>query len=123
MSDRKDLRLVSDRRRAPRGGRRPGDLAGFTPLILLIDEDAQSRELSTLELLKLRFAVAPFATAQSALAVLPSLAPDAVVVGPQSLDSVASAAALSRVPVVPMNAHGEQLIHALRLALRTRVVH
>lgn len=112
-----------DRRRVPRGGRRDEDRGGFAPLIFLIDSDVARRELCSLILLQMRFAVAPFASSDRAMRVIESLAPDAIVVSPSELDAMSYSVPVRRsgrnIPVVPLNARGEVLVGALRLAFRS----
>lgn len=116
------VRLTKDRRRVPRGGRRDDDLGGFYPLIFLIDDNVARREAGALLLLHARFAVAPFPTAQAALAVLSSLAPDAIVAAPAELDAVTARVPTrrgTRIPVVPLHARTDVLMNALRTAFRS----
>jgi FixJ family two-component response regulator len=116
-------RLLPDRRHTPRGGRRPEDRGGFTPLIFLIDSDLERRELCSMILLQMRFAVAPFTTAASAMRAIESLAPDAIVVSPSELDAVSHSVPVRRsgrnIPVVPLHTRGEVLVGALRVAFRS----
>lgn len=70
-----------DRRRRPRGGRRAADRSGFTPLVFVVDADARRRDVCETILAKLRFAVAPFETADAAVAVMSGLMPDVVAAG------------------------------------------
>ena len=53
-----DKRQGADRRHRSRGGRRTSDQTGFAPLVLLVDEDADSGARCEAILAKLRFAVA-----------------------------------------------------------------
>ena len=61
-----DRRTSADRRKAHRGGRREDDYAG-RPIILVVDDHADSRELVTAVLLDLGVAVAEAATGAEAL--------------------------------------------------------
>src|SRR5947209_17947181 len=54
-----DRRQGPDRRNTPRGGRRPEDPTGYSPLILVADDDANSGARCVAILARLRFAVAP----------------------------------------------------------------
>ena len=74
-----DHRRGADRRARPRGGRRAGDKNGYTPLVLLVDEDAASGERCEAILAKLRFAVAPARSVDEALRVMAALRPEIVV--------------------------------------------
>ena len=120
------LRVVADRRRLARGGRRPGDSGGFTPMIVVIDEDTGRREISEAILAKLRFAVAPFASVEQALAAMRGLLPEAVVARPEAADAIREHLASDRIgrtipllSVTPDLASPEALVQALRRLLRT----
>lgn len=116
-------RNLPDRRRVPRGGRRDEDQGGFTPLIFLIDSDPARRELCSMVLLQMRFAVAPFTSADRAMRAIESLAPDAIVVSPSELDAISHSVPVRRsgrnIPVVPLHTRAEVLVGALRLAFRS----
>lgn len=68
-----------DRRHQPRGGRRDEDPAGYTPLVLLVGDDAEVKDQSEAILAKLRFAVATSTTAEEALRLMPALRPDVII--------------------------------------------
>jgi DNA-binding NtrC family response regulator len=70
---------MRDRRRFARGGRREGDREGFSPMVVVIDGDARRRDISEAILAKLHFAVAPFESAEKALAAMHALRPEAIV--------------------------------------------
>src|SRR5215204_876067 len=74
-----DKRQGMDRRSRARGGRRSGDKAGFAPLVLLVDEDAEKSARCEAILAKLRFAVAPAHTVDEAIRVMEALRPNLVV--------------------------------------------
>lgn len=116
-------RRLPDRRRTPRGGRRPQDRGGFTPLIFLIDSDLERRDLCSMILLQMRFAVAPFTSADRAMRAIESLAPDAIVVSPAELDALSHSVPVRRsgrnIPVVPLHTRAEVLVSALRAAFRS----
>src|SRR4029078_9777001 len=63
----------ADRRRVARGGRRPGDVQGFAPLILVADDDLDTSARCEAILAGLRFAVAPARTSEEALRVMHAL--------------------------------------------------
>src|SRR5260221_13163124 len=75
-SDRRD---IPDRRRTPRGGRRPGDPMGYSPLILVADDDANSGARCVAILARLRFAVAPAHSVEEAVKVMEALRPNLTV--------------------------------------------
>ena len=79
MSDGKNLRGGVDRRRQPRGGRRPADTDGFAPLVMVVGDHAAVGDAALAVLAKLRFAVTPSATVDEALRVLTTLRPNIIV--------------------------------------------
>src|SRR5437763_17033828 len=79
MSSDADRRDVPDRRRSPRGGRRPGDPQGYSPLILVADDDADSGARCVAILARLRFAVAPAHSVDEAVRVMQALRPTLIV--------------------------------------------
>lgn len=79
MPGRPDKRQGADRRSRPRGGRRAGDKAGYAPLILVVDENAENGARCEAILAKLRFAVAPAHTVDEALRVMDALRPNLIV--------------------------------------------
>src|SRR5436190_9740254 len=74
-----DRRQGPDRRSSPRGGRRPGDIQGYSPLILVADDNANSGAHCVAILARLRFAVAPAHSVDEAIKVMTSLHPTLVV--------------------------------------------
>lgn len=74
-----DRRTGQDRRKLPRGGRRPGDADGFAPLILVADDDVNSSARCEAILAKLKFAVAPAHSADEALRVMLAVRPNLIV--------------------------------------------
>ena len=77
MPNTPEQRQGPDRRRQPRGGRRPTDPEGFAPLVMVVGDDAV--RLAEAVLAKLRFAVTTSRTVDDAARVLPDLKPDIVV--------------------------------------------
>ncbi len=117
-----DLRQGRDRRRAPRGGRRPDDVAGFTPLVFLVDEDRTSGDICETLLATLRFAVARMDSVARAVTVVSTLLPDVIVVRARDVAPLQRAAWPSDVPVVTVTdglREPAALIHAIRTAVRT----
>jgi PleD family two-component response regulator len=80
MSSASERRDVPDRRRTPRGGRRPEDPQGYSPLILVADDDANSGARCVAILARLRFAVAPAHSVEEAIKVMEALRPNLIVV-------------------------------------------
>ena len=74
-----EFRFGPDRRQFGRGGRRASDRAGYAPIIVIIDDDATRLDLSEAILAKLRFAVAPFVSAEEAILAMHALSPEIVV--------------------------------------------
>ena len=76
-----DKRTGGDRRRQSRGGRRPGDALGYTPLVMVVDSEARRRDISEAILAKLMFAVAPVESAEKAISIMRALQPELIVAG------------------------------------------
>ena len=117
-----ELRQGRDRRRAPRGGRRPNDVSGFAPLVLLVDEDRTSSDICETLLATLRFAVARVDSVARAVTVISTLLPDVIVARARDVSPLQRAAWPSGVPVVTTTAELREpaaLIHAIRTAIRT----
>lgn len=118
-----DKRQGAERRQQPRGGRRSGDHQGFSPLVLLVDEDIESAQRSEAILVKLRFAVAPAHTLAEATRVMDALRPN-LIVGHVSDPEALRRAAPDGVPVVLLNEASsapEAMVGAIRRALRKPV--
>jgi hypothetical protein len=79
MTSQKELRAGIDRRRQSRGGRRPADVDGFSPLVMVVGDDAAVGDAAGAVLAKLRFAVTPSPTVEDALRVLQTMQPDLIV--------------------------------------------
>ena len=79
MATQSERRHDSDRRRWPRGGRRNSDRAGYSPLVLVVDEDADRAARCEAILATLRFAVAPAGSIDEAVVVMGALRPNLVV--------------------------------------------
>ena len=116
-----ERRSGPDRRRSPRGGRRPGDRAGFAPLVMVIDADHRRRELTEAILAKLQFAVAPVESVQKALSIAHALRPSVIVCG--TTDEAPIQAGLKvEVPVVAVAedvAVTDALVEVVRAAIRS----
>jgi CheY-like chemotaxis protein len=74
-----ERRHRTDRRASPRGGRRPGDVQGYSPLVLVADDDANCGARCVAILARLRFAVAPAHSVEEAVKIMTSLHPDLIV--------------------------------------------
>ena len=94
-------------------------------MIVVIDGDVRRREISEAILAKLRFAVAPFASAEQAISAMKGLLPGAVVAHEDAAAAVREHLASDRsgrtiplLAVTPDLATPEALIEALRRLLR-----
>jgi CheY-like chemotaxis protein len=115
-----ERRQGPDRRRRPRGGRRPTDIAGYSPLVMVLDSDHRRRELSEAILAKLQFAVAPVETVDRAIAIAHALRPS-VIVCPTADTAAIRERLRFDVPVVAVGNDvevTEALVEVVRAALR-----
>ena len=118
MSTESERRSGPDRRTRARGGRRPTDRAGQSPLVVVADEVPGSRETCETILAKLQFAVAPVDSVAMALRVMSTLRPEVVVA---RVSDVSALRAQTDVPVVEVTAalsNPDALVEAIRQALR-----
>jgi CheY-like chemotaxis protein len=114
-----------DRRTQPRGGRRPSDLPGLTPLVLVVEEDDPTRQLCEAILAKLHFAVAPAESLDKAAVIMASLQPDVIVASGPHIERLRAQAPKDTdgadVPLVAL-ASGQAdplaLVEQIRAALR-----
>jgi hypothetical protein len=115
-----EKRQGTDRRSRPRGGRRAGDKAGFAPLVLLVDEDAEKSARCEAILAKLRFAVAPAHTVDEAVRVMEALRPNLVVARVQDEPRLKKATPAGVPLVLLTEKHNdlEEMIEEIRRALR-----
>jgi CheY-like chemotaxis protein len=114
-----------DRRSTPRGGRRPGDVQGYSPLILVADDDANMGAHCVAILARLRFAVAPAHSVDEAIKVMTSLHPTLVVTRLKDEAGLRAQMAanpdLGDIPIVsltPENDAPQLMIEEIRRALR-----
>ena len=116
-----ELRQGPDRRREPRGGRRPDDRSGFAPLVLVADEDEASGDMCEALLATLRFAVARVDSVDKAVSVISTLLPDVIVARASDVSPLQRAAWPSRLPVVTVTDEvraPDALVEAIRDAIR-----
>ncbi len=125
-----ERRQSSDRRRMPRGGRRPDDHQGFAPLVLVADDDEDSNSRCEAILAKLRFAVAPAHTADEAVRVMQVLRPNIVVAHLKDETilrrKMESEPSMAGVPILSLNEDTkdpETLVEAIRRVLRMTAKH
>jgi DNA-binding NtrC family response regulator len=121
----KEFRFGPDRRRFARGGRRPTDRGGYAPMVVVIDDDLTRLDLSEAILAKLRFAVAPFATVEKAIAAMHALRPEIVVARTECVQQLRDRLPVDRdgraIPLLPLTAELTEpsaLIEALRQVIR-----
>ena len=121
----KELRFGPDRRQFARGGRRTSDRAGYAPMVVVIDNDATRLDVSETILAKLRFAVAPFATVEKAIAAMHALRPEIVVARVDCIQELRDRLPMDRdgraIPLLPLTAEladPAKLIDALRQLIR-----
>lgn len=79
MTHATELRGGIDRRRQARGGRRPADVEGLSPLVMVVGDHAAVGDATGAVLAKLKFAVAPSPSVDDALRVLTTLRPDLII--------------------------------------------
>ena len=122
-----DRRHGPDRRNTPRGGRRPGDVQGYSPLILVADDDANSGAHCVAILARLRFAVAPAHSVDEAIKVMTSLHPTLVVTRLKNeaalREQMAANPDIGDIPIValtPDNDAPQVMLDEIRRVLRTQ---
>ena len=125
MSPETDRRDRPDRRRSPRGGRRPGDPHGYSPLILVADDDANSGVRCVAILARLRFAVAPAHSVEEAIKVMEALRPNLIVARLRDeaalRERMAANPAIGDIPLLALTEENDEphlMIDAIRQALR-----
>lgn len=98
---------------------------GFSPLVLVADDDASNGARCVAILAKLRFAVAPAHSVEEAIKVLQGLHPDLIVARladePQLRAHMAADASLGDIPMITMTAENDDpavLVEEIRRALR-----
>jgi hypothetical protein len=104
----------------PRGGRRPTDRAGLSPLIVVADEASGSRDTCETILAKLHFAVAPVNSVARALQVMSTLRPEVVVAKVSDPSLLHEQTEVPVVEVTPALSDPDLLVDAIRAALRGR---
>lgn len=121
MANPSERRNQPDRRKAPRGGRRPHDQLGSTPLVVILGSGAAPQHESEAVLTQLKFAVAPASNFSEALRAVEGLHPD-VIVAPAGEASRLRATGSVTVPIVEYDSRESSgnLVEQLRDAIRKR---
>jgi CheY-like chemotaxis protein len=121
----KERRDHSDRRQTPRGGRRPEDPNGYSPLVLVADDDANNGARCVAILSRLRFAVAPAYSVEEAIKVMESLRPNLIVTRLRDeaalREHMAANPQIGDIPVVTLTEENDApqlMIEEIRQALR-----
>lgn len=126
MSDQmSERRHGSDRREFSRGGRRPGDVQGYAPLVLVADDDPEAGARCVAILSRLRFAVAPAHSPEEAIRIMRSLHPDLIVARLKDeavlRSEMRSDPSIGDIPILaltPANDHPADLVEEIRRVLR-----
>jgi DNA-binding NtrC family response regulator len=112
-----------DRRHYSRGGRRPTDRPGATPLVVVADDEPGSRTTCETILAKLNFAVAPVESVAKALEVMAALRPEVVVAKVRDAEQLQKQSLAPVVIVTEAMGDPDVLVEAIRQALRSRARH
>lgn len=118
MSTDPERRDGPDRRIGWRGGRRPTDIPGATPLVVVADEESGSRTVCETILARMNFAVAPVDSVARALEVMTTLRPAAVVARVRDAAPLRDRVQVPLVIVTPEMSDPDVLVSAIRDALR-----
>jgi hypothetical protein len=121
MTHASEQRQGTDRRKKARGGRRPSDVDGLSPLVMVVGNDDVAVHLAEAVLAKLRFAVTTSRTVDDATRVMPGLNPDIVVAASSDAGRIRLEAPqhLSVVEMTDqMRSDPQVLIDAIRTTLR-----
>lgn len=106
-----------DRRRQPRGGRRPEDQDGFAPLVMLVGSEPDVTDRSEAILAKLKFAVTKIDDVDQAIRIVPELRPD-LVVAPRADAPRMRSEVPQNLPVVAMPDTPEAMLDEILRTLR-----
>jgi len=116
-----ERRLGPDRRRYARGGRRPTDRAGFSPLVMVIESESARRDITEAILAKLHFAVVPVDSVDRAISITRALRPSVIVCSEGDAARVQEELP-PEIAVVTITEDSEALLQSIRVALRARVI-
>jgi hypothetical protein len=115
-----ERRFGSDRRKHARGGRRPYDQGGYSPLVMVIEPDAGTRDVTEAILAKLRFAVVPVDSIDQAASISRALRPTVIVCAERAVGGCT--ALIPAIPVVALVEPPDALIDRIREAIRAAKV-
>jgi hypothetical protein len=116
-----EQRRRPDRRFYRRGGRRPADSGGFSPLVMVVEADVARRTLTERILASSHFAVAPVASIESALSICRGLVPSVIVCNERDEPRVRAGLEPRDIPIVGTNVGPDaldRLIDRIRDAVR-----
>jgi CheY-like chemotaxis protein len=116
-----EQRRRPDRRFFRRGGRRPTDVGGFSPLVMVVESNEARRTITETLLASSHFAVAPVATIESALSICRGLAPSVIVCDAGEETRVRAGLKPRDIPIVGTNIERDALDHLvdrIRAAVR-----
>jgi len=122
MTEQRELRGGADRRRQPRGGRRPADTDGFAPLVMVVGDQAEVGDAVGAVLAKLKFAVVPAASADEGLRIMTTMQPDIVAATSDNAARIRMERPEHNVVVVingAMRDNAQLLVDEIRSTLRT----
>ena len=114
-------RRRSDRRFYRRGGRRPEDVKGFSPLVMVVESDRSRRTLTERILASSHFAVAAVPSIESALSICRGLVPSVIVCNERDQSRVRAGLEPRDIPIVGTNVGPDaldRLIDRIRDAVR-----
>lgn len=120
MSTHIEKRRLADRRSRSRGGRRPTDKPGATPLVVVADDEPGSRTTCETILAKLNFAVAPVESVAKALEVMAALRPEVVVAKGRDAALLEQQSLAPVVVVTEEMSDPDVLVEAIRQAIRRK---
>jgi hypothetical protein len=123
MTEQTELRRGTDRRRQPRGGRRPSDGDGLSPLVMVVGDQAEVGDAVGAVLAKLKFAVVPATSADEALRIMTTMPPDIVAATADNAARIRLERPEHNVVVVingGMRENAQLLVDEIRSAIRAR---
>lgn len=89
---------------------------------MVVEADAERRDVTETILAKLRFAVAPVGSVEQALAVMRAVRPNVIVCSASDEEKVRDGLFYGEIPIVPLTDQPEELLENIRIALRARVI-